>query len=255
MLPGAPGAKGPRVGDKSKRAPQNLPAGRKGGAPPKTNSKTDSKTQPNALQPSIAAANAVSPVAPAEAKPADDAAKSDEPKVMDDWWLVRDQRGHAGWVLARMIDIDVPMEIAQYAEGQRIQACFVLNRVQDEGKDVPQYLVVMNEPKDGSPFDFNSFRIFTWNTHRHRYETAYRERNIMGFLPVTIGNRNFDKEGVQPIFTVKLRNEDGTTSDHTFRLAGPLVKRVLAPEEEAKKAALIQKTPKKKAVAHKRHSR
>jgi SH3-like domain-containing protein len=189
-------------------------------------------------------------------------AKPDEPKPMDDWWLVRDKQGRAGWVLARMIDMDVPMEIAQYAEGQRIQACFVLNRVHDEereqDKDVAQYLVLMTENKDGKPFDFNSFRIFTWNLRKHRYETAYRERNIMGFLPVTVGTQNFDKEGTQPVFTLKLENEDGQTSDHTYRLAGPLVRRVLAPGEEAQKLALAhKKAPSKehgKAAKKPRHA-
>ena len=191
--------------------------------------------------------------------------KPDEPKPMDDWWLVRDKQGRVGWVLARMIDMDVPMEIAQYAEGQRIQACFVLNRVHDEereqDKDVAQYLVVMTENKDGKPFDFNSFRVFTWNLHKHRYETAYRERNIMGFLPVTVGTQNFDKEGTQPVFTLKLENEDGQTSDHTYRLAGPLVRRVLAPGEEAQKLALAHKKTASKEhgkaakKAHHAHSR
>ena len=178
--------------------------------------------------------------------------KPEEPKPMDDWWLVRDKQGRVGWALARMVDMDVPMEIAQYAEGQRIQGCFVLNRLHDEereqDKDVAQYLVLMTPNKDGMPFDFNSFRIFTWNLHKHRYETAYRERNIMGFLPVTVGTQNFDKEGTQPIFTLKLENENGQATDHTYRLAGPLVRRVLAPGEEAQKLALIHKESKKKVL-------
>jgi len=184
--------------------------------------------------------------APADGKPA-------EVKPMDDWWLVRDKQGRVGWVLARMIDIDVPMEVAQYAEGQRIQACFALNRVHDEDKDVTQYLVLMTEAKDGMPFDFNSFRVFTWNVHRHRYETAYRERNIFGFLPASVGTQNFDKEGTQPIFTLKLENEDGQATDHTYRLAGTLVRRVLAPGEESQKLAQIHKEHKPKAAAPARH--
>ena len=79
-----------------------------------------------------------------------------------------------------MVDLDVPLDVAQYAEGQRIVAFFVLNEVQDqdkgEVKKVPQYLMVLTEPKDGLPFDFNQVRVFTWNVKRHRYETAYRER-------------------------------------------------------------------------------
>jgi uncharacterized protein YgiM (DUF1202 family) len=210
----------------------------------------------NAATPKVIQANAPQQTAPAETKPA-------ETKPMDDWWLVRDKQGRVGWALGRIIDIDVPMEIAQYAEGQRIQACFVLNRVHDEerdgNKDVAQYLVLMTENKDGLPFDFNSFRVFTWNLRRHRYETAYRERNIMGFLPVRVGTQSFDKEGTQPIFSVKLQNEDGQASDRTYRLAGPLVRRVLAAGEESQKLAMIHKEPKNKkkaaAPAHHRHSR
>jgi SH3-like domain-containing protein len=206
----------------------------------------------NAAPSQVIQTNAQQP-APAEGKPA-------EAKPMDDWWLVRDKQGRVGWALGKIIDIDVPMEIAQYAEGQRIQACFVLNRVHDEerdgDKDVAQYLVLMTENKDGLPFDFNSFRVFTWNLRRHRYETAYRERNIMGFLPVRVGTQSFDKEGTQPIFSVKLQNEDGQASDRTYRLAGPLVRRVLAPGEESQKLALIHKDKKKAAApAHHRHSR
>ena len=43
---------------------------------------------------------------------------------------------------ARMVDVDVPLEIAQYAEGQRFIAFFLLNEVQDGEKKVPQYLCV-----------------------------------------------------------------------------------------------------------------
>src|SRR5580658_2603416 len=58
--------------------------------------------------------------------------------VMEDWWLVRDSHQRVGWVLARMIDLDVPLDIAQYAEGQRIVAFFVLDQVQDGDKKVAQ---------------------------------------------------------------------------------------------------------------------
>jgi len=68
-------------------------------------------------------------------------------RVSEDWWLVRDSHNRVGWVLGRMIDIDVPLDIAQYAEGQRIVAAFVLNQVQDGDKKVAEYLTVLTDRK------------------------------------------------------------------------------------------------------------
>ncbi len=161
--------------------------------------------------------------------------------VVEDWWLVRDPAGHVGWVLARMVDLDVPLEIAQYAEGQRIVAFFMLNEVQDADKKVPQYLVLMTEPKDGMPFDYNQVRVFTWNVRRHRYETAYRERNLDGVLPVTVTTGDFDKEGTLPVFMLHVKDDAGNVQERKYKLNTPIVRRVLAPGEEPTKAA-----PKKK---------
>ena len=164
------------------------------------------------------------------AKPSDkDAAKS-----LEDWWLARDADGHVGWALGRMIDVDIPLEIAQYAEGQRIVAFFVLNEVQDADKKVPQYLVLFNESKDGQPSDYNQVRVFTWNVKRHRYETAYRER-ITGNLPVTVAQESFDKEGDLPTFVLRVQDERGNTGERKYKLNTPIVKRVLAPGEQVTK--------------------
>ncbi len=62
-------------------------------------------------------------------------AKASSGPVLEDWWLVRDDQNRVGWVLARMVDLDVPLEVAQYAEGQRFVAFFALDQVQDAGKD------------------------------------------------------------------------------------------------------------------------
>ena len=108
--------------------------------------------------------------------------------ALEDWWLVRDAQGRVGWVLARMVDVDVPLDIAQYAEGQRFVAFFVLDEVQDSGiqskdkrdkqagtgavdnsaassakKMVPEYLCILTEPRDGLPYDYDQIRVFTWN--------------------------------------------------------------------------------------------
>ena len=150
------------------------------------------------------------------------------PDPLEDWWLVRDQQQHVGWLLGRMLDVEVPLEIAQYAEGQRIVAAFVLNEVpeaKDSTKAVPQYAVLMTEPKDGLPFDFNQVRIFTWNAPRSRYETAYRER-LNGRLPFSVGKADFGKEGTLPVFTVRAIEKDGKPTERKYRLIGPIVRRV-----------------------------
>ena len=172
---------------------------------------------------------------------------------LEDWWLVRDQQKHVGWMLGRMLDIEVPLEIAQYAEGQRIVAALVLNEVpqgsappgtsknkDDQDKDakdakdkkVRQYAVLMTEPRDGLPYDFNQLRIFTWNAKRARYETAYRER-LNGELPVTVGHEIFDKEGNLPTITVRSRDAQGKPQTRKFKMNGVVVRRVPSAEELA----------------------
>jgi hypothetical protein len=160
--------------------------------------------------------------------------------VLEDWWLVRDPQGRAGWVLGRNLDLDIPLDVAQYAEGQRVIGAFVLDQVQDGDKNVPQYLTLVTEPKDGLPYDFDQIRVFTWNLKRHRYETGYRERKLFGVLPVTIGRRDFPGEGALPIFTIRVQGADGKITERTYRLIGPIVRRVLA---EGEKSAPVAKGP------------
>ncbi len=180
----------------------------------------------------------------AAAKPAS-ANKNEPPKpvqpAMEDWWLIRDPNGRVGWVLARMVDLDVPLEIAQYAEGQRLVAFFVLDQVADGEKKVPQYLVLLSEPKDGLPFDYNQIRVFTWNVKHHRYETAYREHNLNGVLPVTISQENFDKEGMLPVFVLQVKDDNGNVSPRKYKMNSPIVRRVLAPGEVKEPSTRRQK--------------
>src|SRR6267154_2918763 len=156
---------------------------------------------------------------------------------LEDWWLVRDAENRVGWVLARMVDLDVPLDIAQYAEGQRFVAFFVLNQVQDPGKEgsdkkVAQYRCAITEPHDGLPYDYDQVRVFTWNVKKHRYETAYREHGLNGVLPVTVTSENFDKEGMLPVFILHVKDDSGNVSDRKYKLNTPIVRRVLAPGEQ-----------------------
>lgn len=163
------------------------------------------------------------------------AAKAPAGPVLEDWWLVRDDQRRVGWVLARMVDVDVPLDVAQYAEGQRFVAFFALNEVTDSDKgvqkQVPQYLCVLTEPHDGLPYDFDQVRVFTWNTRKHRYETAYREHGLDGILPVVVTKEDFDKEGTLPVFVLRVKDDAGNVSERKYKLNTPIVRRVLAPGE------------------------
>jgi uncharacterized protein YgiM (DUF1202 family) len=186
-------------------------------------------------------ASSAKPLSGGQAKPstAGKEGQSAPAPAMEDWWLIRDEPGHVGWVLGRMLDVDIPLEIAQYAEGQRTVASFVLDQVTDGDKKVPQYLVLLTENKDGMPFDFNQIRVYTWNVRRHRYETAYRERNLNGVLPATLSHEIFEKEGDLPVFVVRVKDEAGNVLERKYKLNTPIVRRVLAPGEQ-KDAAVHQ---------------
>lgn len=204
--------------------------------------KEDEKEYKGKEQPAPPPTKAVAAVKnPPKAKP-QTAAETQPPLPavpMEDWWLVRTSQGHTGWMLSRMIDVDVPLEIAQYAEGQRIVSFFPLITVHDSelNKDEPYYLVLLTEPKDGMPFDFNQVRVFSWNVKKHRYETAYRDRNIFGVLPVSVGMEQFENLGTEPTFTIHVRDQNGNKAEQKYRLEGVIVKRVLAPGETPVKAA------------------
>jgi SH3-like domain-containing protein len=142
-----------------------------------------------------------------------------EPAVpMEDWWLVRDSRGQVGWLLSRRLDVDVPDEIAGYSEGQKIVGAYVLTKVYDPdsslpNKLVPEYISVTNAYKDGLPYDFDQVRVFTWNVKKHRYETAYRQRNIEGYLPVAIGQSKNAQGQQVPVFSITVATSDAVKID------------------------------------------
>jgi hypothetical protein len=193
------------------------------------------------------------------------------PPALEDWWLVRDSQGRVGWLLARRMDVDVAEEIAGYAEGQKIVGAYVLTTVFDSessvpNKQVPVYVAVLNAYKDGLPYDFDQVRVFTWNLKKHRYETAYRQRNLQGYLPVTVSRRTLDNAGSVPTFQFKQAVGDAVAADpqtgamhpaqmetELYRLDGVLVKKVGPSTKPAQASATPAPGRDRKRVA--RHPR
>lgn len=198
----------------------------------------ESKGQPPAASPSKAPAKPASPasgpkpVSPA-ATPASSAA--DLPPVgMEDWWLVRDAQGHAGWLLAGRVDVDVPDEVGVYAEGQHMVGAYVLTRLTDPAATTPdhrvaEYVTVLSPPRAGLPFDFDQVRVFTWSLKRHRYETAFRLHPIQGFLPLTIGTQAVGAGSV-PAFSFQIASSDNVSVDSVTGIAHPVAPRTLKYE-------------------------
>jgi SH3-like domain-containing protein len=106
---------------------------------------------------------------------------------LDDWDLVRTKDGTVGWVLARMLYMAVPDDVAQYAEGKRITAYLALGDVQD-GDQLKHNWLWTTAASDLKAAEFDSFRVFVWSKSRHRYETAFIERNVTGFYPVELAD-------------------------------------------------------------------
>ena len=217
------------------------------------NTKVEILSRTAILKPGAQEAEAQAPAATPLAGHHKHAGASAAPEIpMEDWWLARTTAGHTGWMLARQLDVDVPDEIAQYAEGKRMMGAYVLRRVSDPAAGqpdglVPDYLTVLTEYKDGLPYDFDEVRVFTWDVRHHRYGTAYVERNLAGYFPVTVGQQDFP-DGPEPVFTIRVApaQKPGkgsktaatastataatpTLETRTYRLQGESVHRLLPP--------------------------
>jgi hypothetical protein len=146
---------------------------------------------------------------------------------------------------------------------------------------VGQWLTVTSEFKDGLPFDWDQVRVFIWNTRKHRYETAYRLRDLQGYLPVTIGREMADKMGEEPTFTIRTSPDGVVTQDAEgvfhpktvdvtqYRLEGGIVRRdtplpdkpgasarpTLKPERHLERAARHREARRHEARYRRHHPR
>ena len=67
------------------------------------------------------------------------------------------------------------------------------------------------------PYHFDGFRVFVYSIRRHRYETAYIERNVRGYHPVEV-HPVAGSEMAQ--FSLTFAGKDGVLSKRTYEFQG-----------------------------------
>jgi hypothetical protein len=127
----------------------------------------------------------------------------------------------AGWVVARFVSLDLPDPVREGAESANIRALawFELNRVSDGEGEHPQYLSAGARGPEGLPCDFTTLRVYTWNSRKTRYETAFIDNNLCGSFPIRVAK---DPKG-QPEFFFR---PIGEKEPRHYRLIQTVVRRV-----------------------------
>jgi hypothetical protein len=143
-------------------------------------------------------------------------AASEPPR--DAWYLVRADT-KAGWVLGRLITLDIPEAISHYAQTTNLVAWLTLNTVEDNGRAMPQYLAA---DRVGTPeHDFTHIRVFTWWSARQQYATAYVESNLKGYFPIRV----IQVDGA-PHFRLRLVDRSGRKVQKVYRMVDTIVRPV-----------------------------
>jgi len=142
---------------------------------------------------------------------------SSEP-LRDAWYLVRVGE-KAGWMLGRLVALDLPEAIAHYAQSANLVACVVVSTVEDKGRRVPQYLVA--DRVGTTEYDFTHIRIFTWWVKKQEYVTAYVESNLRGYFPLRVSQ----VDGV-PHFRLRLVDPKGRKFQKVYRMVDTIARPV-----------------------------
>lgn len=137
----------------------------------------------------------------------------------------------AGWVVARFVALDLPEPVSEGASSANFRpvAWFELNRVSDDQGEHAQYLVAGARGPEGQPCDFTTLRVFTWNTRKSRYETAFIENDLCGALPIRLST---GPKG-EPEF--RFFSKEPGKEERVYRLIQTVVRRI--KQEGAKPAA------------------
>ena len=142
------------------------------------------------------------------------------PLPKDDWTLIRTKDRRVGWVLSRMMNMAIPDDVAQYAEGHRITSYFPVGDVRDEDLLKHNWLwtTIGKGPRS---YEFDSVRFFIWSRRHHRYETAFVQRDLVGHYPVQV-----NMAGEAPTFSIIVDDDDGKLIKKTYAFNGNRVNRI-----------------------------
>jgi len=124
----------------------------------------------------------------------------------DVWLKVRPSPTEVGWVIANLLDFDIPAEVAPYSESYTYSAVKAVNQVQDPLAGPMNWYVVGERRSGLDPhLDFEGIRVFTWNQKKHRYETAFRLNKLRGIYPLEVS-----QDAGKPTFRVYQLLPDGS---------------------------------------------
>lgn len=132
------------------------------------------------------------------------------PPVEEAWYLVR-VGPRAGWVLGRFVELDIPPGVSAFAQSMNIVACLTLNTVNDEGRQVPQYLIA--DRMGSREIDFNHIRVLTWWPKHQEYATAYVESGLTGYFPIRVTTL-----GGVPYFRLRIMDSQGRKVQKVYGL-------------------------------------
>ena len=137
-------------------------------------------------------------------------------KAADDWSLVRTREDKVGWVLTRMLVMSLPEEVAQFVRGPRIMAYLPLGQSRGRDGSIRRSWIWVTQSAGLKPFEFDTIRVYVWNTQRNRYETALNERNVKGYYPVETVDAPGDLKG----FSLVEEDKDGKLYKRTYGFKG-----------------------------------
>jgi hypothetical protein len=149
--------------------------------------------------------------------------RDDAPGRSDVWLKVRSGPKEVGWLLSSFVEFSVPEEIAQYTEDLAYSAVKTVNKIEDPiAGTIRWYVVGERKPPVDPNLDFNGIRVFTWSKSNHRYETAFRKRDLRGVYPLEVGQQDG-----KPTFRIYELSADGSTKiARDFVMLGVIVREV-----------------------------